>query len=184
VLGAAPLDPAGVARVARERVRVVLAPEVASRVLAARAVVDRVGDHSGLPLNLTRHGPAQTGFATVQKTVTALAAEMRHLAQPGSLDFTPVSAGIEDHASNAPFTVAKTADAVERLSYVGAVEVLVAAQALELRARQPGPPFTLGRGSRDALTAVRRVVPALDDDRPPGPDIERIRDLLRSGVVA
>ena len=38
------------------------------------------------------------GYATVQKTLTALANDIRHLANPVCLDFLPVSAGIEDHA--------------------------------------------------------------------------------------
>jgi histidine ammonia-lyase len=150
---------------------------------AASAAAERVirlltPAHSGLPANLTPHGPSRTGFATVQKTVTSLAAEMRHLAQPGSLDFTPVSAGIEDHASQAPFTVTKAGDAVERLRYAAAAELLVAAQAVDLRGA-----LALGAGPRAALAAIRRVVPALDDDRPPGPDIERVHALLASGAL-
>ena len=46
---------------------------------------------SDLPLQLTRHGPAHSGFATVQKTLTALYNEIRHRANPASLDFLPVS---------------------------------------------------------------------------------------------
>ena len=57
---------------------------------------------SGLPLQLTRRGPQQSGFATAQKPLTALATEIRHLANPASLDFLPVSEGIEDHATMAP----------------------------------------------------------------------------------
>jgi histidine ammonia-lyase len=52
-----------------------------------------------LPLQLTRHGPAHSGFATVQKTLTALYNRMRHLANPACLDFLPVSERIEDHAT-------------------------------------------------------------------------------------
>ena len=57
---------------------------------------------SGLPLQLTRHGPQQSGFATVQKPLTALANEIRHLANPACLDFLPVSESVEDHATMAP----------------------------------------------------------------------------------
>src|SRR5439155_597618 len=51
---------------------------------------------TGLPLQLTRHGPEESGFATVQKTLTALYNEIRLRANPGSLDFLPVSERIED----------------------------------------------------------------------------------------
>src|SRR6185312_13162075 len=60
-----------------------------------------------LPLQLTRHGPAHSGFATIQKTLTALWAEIRHRANPGSLDFLPVSESVEDHATMALFVVEK-----------------------------------------------------------------------------
>jgi hypothetical protein len=43
-----------------------------------------------LPLQLTRHGPAHSGFATLQKTTVALLADIRHRANPASLDFLPV----------------------------------------------------------------------------------------------
>ena len=134
--------------------------------------------HSALPLNLTPHGGTRTGFATVQKTVTALVAEMRHLANPGSLDFLPVSEGVEDHAPNAPFTVQKAAQVVDRLGYVTAIELLVAAQAVDLRPLAP-----MGRGARAAWEAVRAAVPVLDDDRPLGPDVERVRSLVVDGTL-
>lgn len=130
--------------------------------------------HSGLPLNLARHA-ARTGFATAQKTLASLVAEMRHLASPGSLDFLPVSEGVEDHATNAPWTVRKAADSVERLGYVAAIELMIAAQAVDLRGLA-----RLGRGAHVAWTAVRGVVPTLEDDRPPAPDIERLRELVVS----
>lgn len=134
---------------------------------------------SGLPYALTPRGASHTGFATVQKTITSLVAQMRHLANPGSLDFLPVSEGVEDHATNAPFTVAKAADAVDRLTYVAAIELMVAAQAVDLRA-----PGRMGRGARGAWDTVRRIVPRLDDDRPPGADIERLRAAVVAGDLA
>jgi histidine ammonia-lyase len=143
--------------------------------------------HSGLPLNLTRRGAARTGFATVQKTLSTLVAEMHHLAQPGSLDFMPVSEGIEDHATNAPWTVRKAADAVERLFYVAAIELMIGAQAVDLRASESSnavAPETMGSGALAAWKAVRAIVPMLEDDRPPGSDIERLRELVVSRALA
>lgn len=134
---------------------------------------------SGLPYALTPRGTTRTGFATVQKTVTSLVAQMRHLANPGSLDFLPVSEGVEDHATNAPFTVTKAADAIDRLTYVAAIELVVAAQGVDLR-----PPERMGRGARAAWDTVRRLVLPLDDDRPPGPDIERVRTAIIAGELA
>ncbi|MET0203902.1 MAG: aromatic amino acid ammonia-lyase, partial [Casimicrobiaceae bacterium] len=67
---------------------------------------------TGLPLQLTSRGPEHSGFATIQKTLTALANEIRHLANPASLDCMPVSEAVEDHAPMAANVVAKTSRAV------------------------------------------------------------------------
>ena len=131
-----------------------------------------------LPLQLTRQGPAHSGFATVQKTLTSLYNRIRHAANPASLDYFPVSDGIEDHAPMAPHVVAKTAAIGDDLRYLAAIELLAAAQAVDLRGLQR---HALGRGTRAAYDAVRARVAVLDADRPLGPDIETIAALLHAG---
>jgi histidine ammonia-lyase len=126
---------------------------------------------SGLPLQLTSRGPEHSGFATIQKTLTALANEVRHLANPASLDCTPVSEAVEDHAPMAANVVAKTSGAVPLLRYLAAIELLTAAQAIDLR---PVAVKNLGRGTREAYECVRACVPLLDEDRPLGPDVETV----------
>ena len=126
---------------------------------------------SGLPLQLTRRGPEHSGFATLQKTLTALYNEMRHLAQAATLDCLPVSEAVEDHASMAPNVVAKTGAMEPLLRYLAAIELLSAAQAIDLRALDLD---ALGAGARVAYAAVRDVAPFLDEDRPLGPDVEAI----------
>jgi histidine ammonia-lyase len=130
---------------------------------------------SGLPLQLTSRGPEQSGFATIQKTLTALANEVRHLANPASLDSLPVSEAAEDHAPMAAGVVAKTAAAVPLLRDLVAIELLTAAQAVDLR---PTAVHTLGRGAREAYAFVRARVPMLDEDRPLGPDVDNIAGSL------
>jgi histidine ammonia-lyase len=126
---------------------------------------------SGLPLQLTRHGPEHSGFATLQKTLTALYNEMRHLAQAAMLDCLPVSEAVEDHASMAPNVVAKTEAMLPALRYLAAIEFLTAAQAIDLRVLDH---HALGAGTRAAYAAVRSVVPFLDQDRPLGFDVEAL----------
>jgi histidine ammonia-lyase len=133
---------------------------------------------SDLPRQLTRHGPAHSGFATTQKTLTALGNRIRHAANPASLDFLPVSEGVEDHAPMTANVVAKTAMIGGDLRYLAAIELLAAAQAVDLAGLGPD---TLGRGARVAYEAVRSRVPVLDGDRPLGPDIETIEALVRAG---
>jgi len=81
----------------------------------------------------------------------------------------------------APLVVAKTAAIVAKLQYLVAIELLAAAQAVDLREL---PQAALGQGTRAAYTTVRARVPRLDEDRPLGPDIEIIATLLAAGGIA
>ncbi|MBB3609833.1 histidine ammonia-lyase [Rhizobium sp. BK602] len=130
---------------------------------------------SDLPRFLTPLGQSRTGFATVQKTVSALEVEIRHLAAPVSLTPIPVADGVEDQASMAPSVLAKTEAIIDRLRYLVAIELIASAQAVELR----GVENELGRGTRDVYRQIREHVPPLTEDRAQGPDFERIAELIR-----
>jgi len=134
---------------------------------------------SGLALQLTRHGPQHSGFATVQKTLTSLAAEIRHLAQPITLNAVPVSETLEDHASLAPQTVAKTVAMLPLLEHLADIELMSAAQAIDLHGL---PVDALGVGTRSAYERVRLSVTLVDEDRPLGPDIDRLAKTMRDDV--
>jgi histidine ammonia-lyase len=99
-------------------------------------------------------------------------------ANPGSLDAFPVSEGVEDHATMALGTVEKLAESLGRVRYLVAIELLVAAQAVDLR----GLAFErMGAGPRAAQRAIRRIVPMLDADRPLGRDIEALAARVSAG---
>ncbi|HTP98654.1 MAG TPA: histidine ammonia-lyase [Casimicrobiaceae bacterium] len=133
---------------------------------------------SGLPLQLTTLGPEHSGFATIQKTLTALANEIRHLANPASLDSLPVSEAVEDHAPMTANVVAKTAAIVPLLHVISAIELLSAAQAIDLRKLDRA---ALGRGAAAAYDAVRTLVPMLVEDRPLGSDVETAAAMIAAG---
>jgi histidine ammonia-lyase len=126
---------------------------------------------SGLPLQLTRRGPEHSGFATIQKTLTALYNELHHLAQPAMLDCLPVSETLEDHTSMAPYVVSKTAAMLPALHHLAAIELLSAAQACDLRELDMS---LLGTGTGVAYAEVRKRAAFLDEDRPLGYDVEAI----------
>jgi histidine ammonia-lyase len=132
---------------------------------------------SDLPRFLTPIGQSRTGFGTVQKTVSALEAEIRHLALPTSLTPIPVADGVEDQASMAPSVMAKTAAIVERFRYLIAIELIAAAQAVDLR----GVVNELGAGSKHAYASVREHVAQLTEDRAQGPDFSLIANLISNG---
>jgi len=135
---------------------------------------------SGLPPQLTLRGPEHSGFAAIQKTLVALYGAIRHLANPGSLDAVPVSEMVEDHATMASLTVAKAGTMAPHLRLLAAIELLAAAQAVDLRRLPDG---ALGCGTRHAHAAIRARVPMQDVDRPQGPDIETVCAMAAAGEL-
>jgi histidine ammonia-lyase len=134
---------------------------------------------SGLPANLTTKGPTRSGFAPLLKSGEALNAEIRHLANPVPVEPRWTADGVEDDITNAPLAGKKAAEILARLRLLCAMELIVAAQAVELAKVE-----RLGRGGAIAQAMVRRIVPPLDEDRPTGADVERVdRDLLANGEL-
>ncbi|WP_169082640.1 histidine ammonia-lyase [Paenibacillus sp. PL91] len=117
-------------------------------------------------------------FGTIQKTYTSLDAEIRLLANPVSVDYFSLSGDMEDHANNTPLVIRKTADIIDRLTYIIGIEALHAAQAIDLRGSQA----ELGRGSAAVYAQIRSIVPALTADRPLTPDIGAVYELIRRGI--
>jgi histidine ammonia-lyase len=134
---------------------------------------------SGLPRFLTPMGGARTGYATVQKTASALEASIRNLALPVGAMTAPVADGVEDYAPMTPRVVEKTHEIVRLLARLAAVEFVTAAQAIDLRGD-----VRLGRGTERAHRIVRRHVPKLTEDRPSGPDFERLAGAILAGEFA
>jgi histidine ammonia-lyase len=133
---------------------------------------------SGLPPFLTRQGGLESGLMMAQVTAAALTSELKPLAHPASVDTIPTSGNKEDHVSMSMAAALKAARAVQIARQVLAVELLCAAQAIDLLA----PLTTSAPLSRVHDTIRARVVP-LDVDRPPAPDIAAIDALIASGDV-
>ncbi|MEU6351942.1 aromatic amino acid ammonia-lyase [Streptomyces sp. NPDC047072] len=134
---------------------------------------------SGLPANLSPYGPERSGFAPLTKTAQALVAEIRMLSAPVSTDPRHGADAVEDDSTNAALGVRRFTTMLTRLCQLLAVEAVVAAQAVDLAA-----PSTLGRGPAVLHSAIRKLVPRLDDDRPHGVDVETVsRDVLASDDV-
>ena len=84
-----------------------------------------------------------------------------------------VADDVEDYASLAGPVVDKTARVLVNFRYVTAVELMTAAQACDLR-----PTIRLGDGTARLHALIRTVVPSLTEDRPTGPDIETLSNLI------
>src|SRR5207248_799846 len=105
-------------------------------------------------------------------TAASLVAELRLLAHPVAADTIPVSGGQEDHGANAMLATGTLWVAAERTETVLAVELLCAAQTLDLRGG------AAARGTGVALAIVREHVRALERNRPPNPDLDQIHALI------
>jgi histidine ammonia-lyase len=131
---------------------------------------------SGLPPFLARDSGLNSGFMIAQVTSAALVAESRILCHPASVDSIPSSAGREDHVSMGMTAALKAAQVAEFTRTCLAIEMLVAAQALDLRA-----PLRPGRGVHAAHQLIRKHVPTLDQDREVHRDVATVSALIDSG---
>ena len=134
--------------------------------------------NEGLPPFLATPGGLHSGYMIAQYTAAALVAECRVLAHPASVDSIPTS-GLQEDWNSMGATAALKARQILRLAQqVLGIELVLAAQALDLRR-----PLESGRGTRAALAAVRARVPRLDGDRPVHPDLSTGVELVRDGSV-
>ena len=95
------------------------------------------------------------------------------------LDYMPVSEGLEDHACMALGVTEKLGELLERVRYLVAIELLIAAQAVDLRGLNEAE---LGEGARAAYRQLRAIIPMLDEDRPLGPDIDCVQRAVAAGL--
>jgi histidine ammonia-lyase len=140
---------------------------------------DRILDparSAGLPPFLATRPGLDSGYMIAQYTAAALVAESRVLCHPASVDSIPTSGLQEDHVSMGWGAGRKLGAVLENSLRVVAVELLCAAEGVDRRA-----PLRPGAGTAAVHAAVRSVVPPLEHDRPPGPDIEAIAAMVEAG---
>jgi histidine ammonia-lyase len=100
------------------------------------------------------------------------------LSHPASVDSIPSSAGREDHVSMGMTAALKARQVSEFTRSCLAIEMLVAAQALDYR-----QPVKAGRGAQAAYELIRRRVPTMEKDREVHRDIETVSQLIDSGEL-
>ncbi len=165
---------------AMDFVRIALAPVLTSA--AERTVKLLQAPTSGLTAGLAAAaGTAEDALAEFAVASQSLVVEARALAGPVSYELASTSKaeGIEDRTTMAPFSARRLAEMVDLGARVIAVELLVAAQAADLRPL-PRP----GRGARDAYERVRHLVPFTAPGEAPPEDLEPLVEAVRSGEIA
>jgi histidine ammonia-lyase len=139
--------------------------------------------NGGLPAFLASSSGVDSGMMIYQYTAASLVSEDKVLAHPASVDSIPTSANQEDHVSMGSISARHARAVVANVEQILAIELLVAAQALDSRlALLPGT--AAGAGVAEAHRRIREVVAHLDGDREPGPDLAAALTLVRTGALA
>jgi histidine ammonia-lyase len=136
---------------------------------------------SGLPAMLAPSDGPTGGLRPLGRSFAALASEARFRANPVSLEYSgQLAEGIEDHGSMAPLAVSATSDLVGLAHRLVALELIIAAQAVDLR----GGPDRLGRGTRLAYELVRGFAGTLTDETEWNADLDGLAALVGDGGLA
>jgi histidine ammonia-lyase len=157
----------------------------------------------GLPPNLTTRPGVNSGLMITQYTAASLVSENKVLAHPASVDSIPTGANAEDHVSMSTHAARKMRTILGNVQSVIAIELIVAAQAVEWRvAMMRGVPEAhnlaaaeaqatefeaavsgrtseiaqfLGTGTAELYVRIRELVDPLFADRPLNEAIRRVR---------
>lgn len=135
---------------------------------------------SGLPAFLAKDPGLNSGFMIAQVTAAAIVSENKTLCHPASVDSIPTSAGKEDHVSMATWAGRKLNMVTNNVERVLAIELLAAAQAIDLH---PAPWLEPGVGAAAAYRSIRSVVKPMNKDREVAPDIEAVRRIIADGSL-
>ncbi len=130
-----------------------------------------------LPAFLVNEGGLNSGFMMIHVTAAALVSECKANSFPASVDSIPTSAGKEDHVSMGPIAARKLARNVANLENVLAIELLAAAQALDLRRPlRSSPPL------EELHARLRARVAPWVSDRYAAEDVDAAREVLVNGI--
>ncbi|MEM8863666.1 MAG: aromatic amino acid lyase, partial [Chloroflexota bacterium] len=144
------------------------------------------GANTGLNPQLAARPGLDAGLVVAQKAALGLEARLKILANPVSIHTGESSNGQEDYMSMAFPTISRLYDMAELIEMMLAYELMGGLTALNQRAILVGLQHAAtdvekpGDGVRAIQALFADVVSSLDRDRPPGPDVEKILDVLRT----
>lgn len=147
----------------------------------------------GLPSFLVPGTGLNSGFMLAQYTAASLASEIKGLAHPASVDTIPTVQHHEDHVSMAPIAARTALEAAECCADIVGIELLLAAQALDLRKNGyaensdgeavSAEPLELAPAVQALWERVRGVVDYWADDGVLHPCLAAVGGLVRSGAL-
>jgi histidine ammonia-lyase len=114
----------------------------------------------GLPAFLTKGAGMFSGHMLSQYTADMLIVEQKILSAPASIQSIPAAADQEDFVSMGMNTALKTRQIIDNAYGILGIEFIAATQAIDFR------DYSVGKGTKAAHAAVRKVVEHLEIDRP------------------
>ena len=133
----------------------------------------------GLPAFLTPEPGVNSGFMIAEVTSAALMSENKQRAAPCSIDSTPTSCNQEDHVSMACHAARRLGPMNRNLMQIIGIELLTAAQGIELR-----KPLKTSLPLQGMIARLRTEVPSLKEDRFMAHDLESAAKLIRAGAAS
>ncbi|MDY0041653.1 MAG: aromatic amino acid lyase [Desulforhabdus sp.] len=147
--------------------------------ISERRIERLVNPHlSGLPAFLVANGGLNSGFMIAQYTAASLVSENKIWSHPACVDSIPTSANKEDHVPMGTISARKLRDITRNAENVIAIELLCAAQALDLFTN-----LRPGEGTLAAYRAIRRAVSHLEKDRVLSTDIETVVRMMKESKI-
>jgi histidine ammonia-lyase len=142
----------------------------------AQHLVSPVYD-DGLPDKLSPHPERSIGLFMLNTTAAALVSENKTLCFPASVDSIAVDT-TEDHVSMASVAARKAAQVVTNTARVLALELICAAQGLDLQGVEEASP-----AARAVHGVVRSTVPFVEEDRGLHREIEHLSARILAGEI-
>ena len=137
------------------------------------------GIKPNIPPFVTTDPGLESGYMIAHVTATALASENKTLSHPASIDSLPTSGGQEDLVSMAPWAAQKLLNIQLNLSYIIAIELIVAGAANCIAADK----LTPGRGTKTVLDMLKNNCNYNKRDRHLTPEIESISGIISTGTL-
>jgi histidine ammonia-lyase len=105
------------------------------------------------------------------------------LSHPASVDTIPTSANVEDHVSMGCTVALKARAILDNVERMLALELMAAAQGIDLRKQAMGAQTRLGQGTGAAYDLVRGLVAFIDADTVLYPYMEALYRVVADGSL-
>lgn len=138
---------------------------------------------SGYPWFLVKNPGLNSGLMIPQYTQAGLLNDLRMLAHPATADSVSTSAGQEDYVSMGYNACKKSLEAVKKLEYILAIEMMSAYQAQQFigEGGTDSSPVKRGKGTDAVYKKFEGRIPVMEEDFYLYPHLEFIKDFIHTG---